>query len=428
MKKTIIAIAALAATNMAMAQVTVTGGLGFGFVKTQSPPSVTSTTPSNAAPGMQMTDGEINFKAVEDLGAGYKATVNYAVQSKGRDSQVKAKDATISFLTPIGQITAGTLDSDSDYPRAFAGSKIYLPDDKQVKGGDNIDVIAFTTKLGPVYATISYSEGGTQDVLDLATALGAPLPAAALGLPSTPPFPSTVTLLNGGTSKNLVPGGPGAGKGPVQITSLNGTYDEGGPLSIGVTVSNYSVILGGAVQDIAGAQLFKAAYDGRTDTELSVAYDFGVAKVGVGYASKTMGWGNETKAGISVPLGALTFGLTYEEKADDSNTIGVGSPAGKFASGSIADLMAGNPVKYLSGTSNLGDFAPGLIGADLKGGAKRTKYRIGVDYAFSKLTSLNLSYGGYELGTPARAVTGLGTAQPGSVSTSEYQLRLRKQF
>ncbi|MBC7918426.1 MAG: porin [Rhodoferax sp.] len=420
MKKTLIAMAAIATTQMAMAQVTVTGELGYGYNKIQAARSATSTS------GLMMTDGEINFKAVEDLGGGFKVTVNSAVQLKGRDSAMKARDATIAFLTPIGQVTAGTIDSDSEYPRAFADAKISLPSDKQVAGGDNVDVIAFTTKLGPVYTTLSYTEGGTQDVLDLATALGAPMPAAALGLPSTAPFPSTVTFLNGGTARNLSPGGPGAGGGPVQITSLNASYAEG-PLSVGLTVSSYAV--SASVQDVAGAGLFRSAYDGRVDTSVSGAYNFGVAKVGVGYKSRSKGWGTETEAGISVPVGAFSFGLTFEQKEDDTKTIGDGVTAGQFESGAIKRLVgAGDPTLYLGGKANIGDFVPGLIAADLKGTAKRTKIRVGVDYAFSKMTSLNFSYGTYELGSAARPMTALGTKQASNMTTDEFQLRLMKKF
>jgi predicted porin len=420
MKKTVIALAALAAAPFTLAQVTVSGELGYGYNKIQAAGSATSVN------GFMMTDGEINFKAVEDLGGGYKVTLNSAVQLKGRDSAVKARDATIAFLTPIGQVTAGAIDSDAKYPRAFADAKISLPSDKQVAGGDNVDVIAFTTKLGPVYTTLSYTEGGTQDVLDLATALGASRPAASLGLPATGPFPSTVTLLNGGTARNLSSGGPGVGKGPVQITSLNATYGEG-PLSMGFTVSSYAV--SASVQDVAGAGLFRAAYDGRVDTSLSVAYNFGVAKVGIGGKSRTKGWGTEMEAGISIPVGAFSFGLTLEQKEDDTKTLGDGVTAGQFESGAIKRLVGlSDPTLYLGGKANLGDFVPGLIAADLKGTAKRTKIRVGVDYAFSKLTSLNLSYGTYELGSAARPVTALGTVQANNVTTDEFQLRLLKQF
>jgi predicted porin len=410
MKKTLIAAAVVAVCGAASAQVSVSGNLGFGYAKTQPAPHITTGVTSGVV-GMQMTDGEIGFKAVEDLGGGFKATVDAKFQLAGRDSKVSAKDATVALLTPIGQITAGSINTESEQPRAFADTKIALPSDASVSGGDNLDLIAFTTKLGPVYATLSYAEAGTQDVLDLATVLG------GTNVPYAPG--ATTPLLTGGTAKNLVPGGPGAGAGPVQITSLNGTYD-GGPLVVALTLSSYSVALTN-VTDRSAAGLFRAAYDGRMDTLLMASYDLGMAKLGFGYNARTKGWGNEIKAGVSVPLGAITFGFTFEQKADDSKTLGDGVTAGSMASG--FGVTHGNPA-----ISNLGDFAPATVAADFKGTAKRTKYRFGFDYALSKQTSLNISYGSYTLGTPERAMTGLGKPQPGDITATEHQIRLLKTF
>jgi hypothetical protein len=269
-------------------------------------------------------------------------------------------------------------------------------------------------------------------VLDLANSLGGTLVPISANL--------RLPLLNGGSLANQVNGGPGPDKGPVQTVSLNGTYEEG-PWSVGVTYTTYTVEVKGRAQDIAGAALFKAAYDGRTDTDASIAYDFGVAKVGFGYESRTKGWGNKTKAGVSVPMGAFTFGMTFEQKEDDSATIGKDAPASNFASGSLMAAAQGNPS--LLAQTNLGDFSqifqlpvaygglgiPGIIGADLKGGAKRTMLRFGVDYAIDKTTSVNLSVGSYELGTPERKVTGLpGVSQPGNITATESQIRILKTF
>lgn len=415
MKKTAIAVAALTLTCAASAQVTLSGQFGFGFAKAQPAPSVTSPLTAGVN-GMQMTDGEVTFKAAEDLGGGFKATAQATMAVLGRDAAVKSKDATIALLTPIGQITAGAVNTESSQPLAFADTKIALRSDDRESGGDNIDVIAFTTMLGPVYATLSYAEAGTKDVLDLATMLG----GQKVPLPS-PPFPAgiTVPLLQGGTTANLSPGGPGAGAGPVQIVGLNLSYANG-PLAFSGYVNSYSVALS-SVTDRAAAALFRSAYDGRMDTMVAASYDMGMAKVGLGYTSRNLGWANTIKAGVSVPIGVLTLGMTFEQKGDDSKSLGDGVTAGQGASGAFTGK--GNPM-----SPNIGDLLPTLIAADLKGSAKRTKIRVGVDYALSKSTSINLSYGQYELGTPERAMTGLGVAQPGNVTTNDHQLRLMKTF
>ena len=441
MKKTIIAMAALAATNLAFAGVTVTGEVGMGYAKTQPAPGVASD-PSkvDGTSELQFTSGNVEVKGEAEVYPGYTAKGAFSYALKRRDSNLpitssngvfQVRDWTTALLTPIGQLTFGHINTETKQPRAFAGSKIELQSDAKLSGGDDIDVLAFTTKLFGVYITPSYAEGGTQDVLDLANSLGGTL---------IPVGPFRLPLLNGGSVANQVNGGPGPGMGPVQIYGLNLTYEEG-PLSIGFSYSDYKVTLNGAVQDRAGAELFKAAYDGRTDTELSVSYDFGVVKVGGGYNAKTKGWGSETKAGFSVPVGKWSFGMTYEVKTDDSASIGRGAEASKFASGSLVAAAGGNFSKLAQ--TNIGDFSgvfqlppayggyglPGLIGADLKGGAKRTKIRLGVDYEFDKHHSFNLSYGSYELGNPERRVTGLpGVYQPGNITATESQARYLFKF
>ena len=435
MKKTLTALAVLAACNIALADVKVNGELGIGFAKTQPSPGVASD-PSkiDGTSEMQFTSGSVEVKADYEISPGWVAKGAFSYALKRRDSNkpitqengvFQLRDATAALLTPIGQLTMGRINTETDQPRAFADSKIELQSDQRLSGGDDIDVLAFTTKLFGVYITPSYAEGGTQDVLDLANSLGGTM------IPITG-TPFRLPLLNGGSLANQVNGGPGPYQGPVQIYGLNFTY-EGGPLSIGVSYSDYKVALRGAVQDRAGAELFKAAYDGRVDTEVSASYDFKVAKIGAGYNKKTKGWGSEFKAGVSVPVGAWSFGFTYEHKEDDSATIGAGAEAYKFASGSLARLMTTGDPSMMAQT-NIGDFSglfnqvyglPGIIGADLKGGAERRKYRFGVDYAFDKNFSVNLSLGQYELGTPARRVTGLpGVYQPGNVTTTESQIRV----
>jgi hypothetical protein len=437
MKKNLIAIAALAACNMAFAGVTVTGEVGMGYAKTQPAPGVASD-PSkvDGTTELQFTSGNVEVKGEAEVYPGYTAKGAFSYALKRRDSNVpitasggvfQLRDWTTALLTPIGQITFGRINTETDQPRAFAGSKIELQSDAKLSGGDDIDVLAFTTKLMGVYTTLSYSEGGTQDVLDLANALGGQMIPISANV--------RLPLLNGGSLANQVNGGPGPGMGPVQIAGLNLTYEEG-PLSVGFSFSDYKVTLNGAVQDRAGAELFKAAYDGRQDTELSVSYDFGVVKVGGGYHGKTKGWGNETKAGFSIPMGPWSFGMTYEVKADDSASIGRGAEAYKFASGSLAAAAQGDPTKLAQ--TNIGDFSgyfaqalglPGIIGSDLKGGAKRTKIRFGVDYEFDKHHSVNFSYGSYELGNPERRVTGLpGVYQPGNITTTESQARYLFKF
>ena len=81
MKKTLIALAALAVSGAAFAQVTMTGLVGFGFQKSASQ----TKSNANIGSGMATVDGTINFTANEDLGGGMRAIASTEIQLRGRN-------------------------------------------------------------------------------------------------------------------------------------------------------------------------------------------------------------------------------------------------------------------------------------------------------------------------------------------------------
>lgn len=369
--------------GLASAQVQVTGKLGFGLNKTQPLPS-TQAAINAGQQGMQVTDGEVTFTAVEDLGGGYKATAEATQVLRGRETAITAKDATLALLTPVGQLTAGASNTESSQRMSWGDTKISLPSDP---AGDNFDFAAFTTKVGPVYASLSYAETGSKDVSDLATAFSAVLTGSAAG--------------------NTVSGGPGAGGGPLQVSTLDFRY-YGDALALKASASVYTTRTG-FMSDPGAAGLIKSIYEGRTDTKLELTYDFNVAKVGFGTNIRNKGWANETNASVSVPAGAWSFGLTYEHKGDDTQSLGAGTSASQFAG------------------STLGVVFPTLTGGDIKGTAERWRWRLGAEYALSKSSAFNVSYGEYRFGSAERRGA-LALAQPNNVSTNEYQVKFVKSF
>ena len=93
MKKTLIALAVLAASGASFAQVSVTGKLGFSIQKSAEVAG------GSANQGMQMADGDINFAAKEDLGGGMSITAKQAFQLRGRDTPVTARDASLTLAS-----------------------------------------------------------------------------------------------------------------------------------------------------------------------------------------------------------------------------------------------------------------------------------------------------------------------------------------
>ena len=77
MKKTLIAVAALAATS-AFAQVSLTGGLDFTYDK-----GVQAVADGSAAKGLYNSDAYVTFAAADDMGGGVKSMVQFAWNSDG---------------------------------------------------------------------------------------------------------------------------------------------------------------------------------------------------------------------------------------------------------------------------------------------------------------------------------------------------------
>lgn len=394
MKKTLIALAVLATSGASMAQVTVGGALGFSYQKDRTTPT--------AVHGMQMTDGHVNFTAKEDLGGGFVVTAKSEFLLRGRDTAIAGRDATLSLMTPVGLITLGAVEAGNGIiDRGWAGAPVSLPtgfDGGIIGGSNNVDVAAFNTKIAGVVVGLSYAETGTQDISDLADKFGNLEVAPGVFL----------NKLTGGAAGNKAPGGPGTGAGPLQNVGINASYDNG-PLSIGFSFSQNSTSVNG-LADVTAQGLIKSAYEGRQSTSISASYNLGVATVGAGFNTKNKGWARETVFGVSVPMGAATLGLIYAAKTDDSVTLGDGVTAASVPGGTLATFPTA-----------------GLIAADLKGSAAKTGVALGVDYALSKMTTVNVSYGIYDIKAADRGAAKLGGADASGV-TNEYRIRLLKTF
>ena len=104
MKKTLIALAAVAVSGAAMAQVTISGKYAFGFK---------SDTVSNVATsGMETTDGDIVISASEDLGGGMKISAVMATEIRGNGATQLGRDAYINLSTgTMGSFLMGRVES-----------------------------------------------------------------------------------------------------------------------------------------------------------------------------------------------------------------------------------------------------------------------------------------------------------------------------
>jgi predicted porin len=104
MKKTLIALAALAATGTTFAQATISGNLGMSW---QQDPAVTAT--GGHTQGLRMNDGEIYLTATESLGGGMSATARGGFTIRGRGTAIADRDGTVTLAGPLGSLTAGAV-------------------------------------------------------------------------------------------------------------------------------------------------------------------------------------------------------------------------------------------------------------------------------------------------------------------------------
>ena len=370
MKKTLVALAVLAAAGTSFAQVTITGKLGFGAQKTPTKADADA----NKAQGFVMTDGDVLFTATEDLGGGMKATVASEIRLRGRDDSVSARNATVSLTTGFGLISMGSIEAVSPLLSVgTAGAPIELSTNMDGNASSrtatpiaprtNIDAISLTMPIGPVTATVLYSEVN-----------GAAGNGAALGMDGNNNAPTTfagvLPAVSATTAGNMT---------GVTAWTVIGRYNAG-PLSLYADYTlfdakntNTNAFNGPAFQ----ATIVKFYKDwGRT--RLAGTYDFGVAKLGVGYLMADHDYPDQLSAGLTVPMGAVTFGLTYAsvEKAKAS---------------------------YVLGPNRM----------------ERTFTGAGVQYDFSKMTNLNMSYGTF---------TGSGNGVANNDYSDEYRIRLLKKF
>lgn len=293
MKKTLIALATLAAVGAVSAQVTVTGKLGFAY------DSDSAVVGKNR--GFAMTDGDIIFTAKEDLGAGMSATVSSAMKLRGRDN-FGGRDGTITLATPSVILTVGAVEAATALKNAWAGAPVvtsYITSKGYVYDADaNLDAVVVTLPLSKE-ATVSamYIDFGMTQAQFAATNA---VQAAAIG--ATTSIPQT-----GGT-----PGG-----GAVQGYVLIGTYATG-PISL---YGDYTTYISAA-----------ATANNKTRTRLTGTYDAGIAKVGLGYQSFTMGQAGMYNVGLSVPLGNMIAGVTYAVKEAQLAANQIGAAAAVEAS------------------------------------------------------------------------------------------------
>jgi len=234
MKKTMIALAAVAAVGAASAQVALTGGVDFGYIKNLSD------NPTTGSKGLVNWGAYLDFTATEDLGGGMSVAAFMelnADSSRGATGSVYSGDRSLTLSMPAATLTFANTRSGGNQGAALVGPAA-LWDGTYAHGvitRSNIDVVALTVPVsGGFKVSGKYVESGP----DYATAAGT-------------------------------------------ATTVLGVSYSGSGLSVAANYNSSEFNVSGKAQLAA-----VGVTDPRsTSTDLSVVYDAGVAKVGFGYDS-----------------------------------------------------------------------------------------------------------------------------------------------
>jgi len=276
MKKSLIALAAVAAVGAASAQSTVnlTGKLRFAYGATESAAGVKGN-------GIGVTDGDWNIGVVEDLGGGLKAGANMALRLRGRDAATdslsgaaatgpngaRPRDSSMYLSGGFGTVLVGAVEAGNGLlPLVTAGGPVFIGLDNgaQLAAATNTDLLQYTS---PAFAGFTVRAA----LLDNVGGNGAETAATT------------------------------------QDANLVGLNYAAGPLSAAIDMTSYGV--NSATGTLADSR-----------TRISANYDLGVARIGAGYQTAKITTGvkkNETAVGVSAPFGAFVVGAVYASSKTD---------------------------------------------------------------------------------------------------------------
>jgi hypothetical protein len=305
MKKTLLALAVVAASGAAFAQsATLSGSYAFGYETTKIGGVKTG--------GFGTDTAAIKLVATEDLGGGLKARAQVSLGGMQRDGAGTGEDASLTLSGGFGTLLLGTVESDDGLGRARVGAPGYGLDGKVHSPNSNIDIVGYTSpQLAPgLTVGVAYVDRGT----------------------------TVGTGLNAGTN--------GIASAQPSVTA-NVSY-AAGPISARADVTSWTRK---SVSEVTGSVL-------KQRFRVSGSYDLGMAKVGLGYAQRTNVNSTKVKdlvAGVSAGFGATTVGLVYESR--DNN----GAKTTGFSTGASYALSKRTTVdahyaswKLKGATSNTG--------------------------------------------------------------------------
>ena len=316
MKKTLVALAAVAVTGGAFAQATMTGAVGFGFQSDTTSANVTTS-------GFGVEAAKIVFDVSEPLDGGAKLSANFGISVNPR-STPSGRDFSLTYAAANGIKVVGSTTEGGDYlTNGIAGAGADFEADMSYTG------MVSKTSNDAVSVSFPVAEGMTLKIThqepDYAIGTGAAQAASSLATTTT-----AAGLIQGHNTASL---GYKAGQLVADVGYRTYTRQEG------------------------SSTVYVAS-----KTRGSVSYDLGAAKIGFGVDANTYTYGNtknNSAFGITIPLGNLTLGaqmLTIQASgnatASSNYTRNGGIVGGMYTLSKRTYMTAQTWVGDLGGTYN----------------------------------------------------------------------------
>ena len=263
MKKTLIALAVLAASGASFAQVSITGEYAYGWNTSNSSTGVEKS-------GLGVDTSFVKFAASEDLGGGLKAAAEMSLDGFARGTATGGDNA-LTLTGGFGRIKLAN-DKGADYLSTVIGGIAGL--DGKVYGARTVnDSVAYTSpSFGGLTFGLSHTENTSQQGLGV-----------------------------GSASNN-----------DQRSNSLSASY-AAGPLAVTGAFTSWDN------QSTEAA----APNNAKTRVRAKGSYNFGAFTLGAGVVQVQRNKGTTTESilAVTAPLGALTLGFDLgSSKRDDSGT------------------------------------------------------------------------------------------------------------
>jgi len=267
MKKTLVALAAVAVSGGAFAQATLTGSIGYGYATNTSNANVVTS-------GMGVADASVYFGITEDLGDGMSLSGTMGVYAPGNTSAVTGQDVKLGVKMASGLAVNFASNYGSHYlsgGTAGAGANF--------EAGLDGKVLSSRSLTDTVSVSIPLMAGTT------------------LSVSHTEPAVSYY--------------GTGAASSTTQRYNTAVLGYKAGALAADVQFRTYD------------GQISTSTTSATQKTRASAAYDLGVAKIGAGMDSTNYAMGDtytESLLGVTIPLGKLTLGAQFGQMSTSGYT------------------------------------------------------------------------------------------------------------